>query len=274
VCAEPGARPRGPHRLVVDASGGVHVTNGNGTVTTYRPGAHGNAGPSSKLTINAGAARPWGLNFDPDGNLVVSDAAASRVDSFAATATGSTAPIVVLSGTPPVLSSPTGLDLDLAGAVFVANCASNTVSEYASGSSGNAAPLATITGVDTGLSTPYFLSELPPPPAPRVKVTTARRQSRKRILRGGVTLELRASGRLAFRSQPITLTARVRANGHIVAAAKTTALRPGHATLVLIPNRRAAHIVRSSHVAAITVVVTIRGGAGRQTHRLTIRLTR
>jgi sugar lactone lactonase YvrE len=72
------SQPRG---IVVDASGALHVTNGNGTVTTYRPGAHGNAAPSGKLTINAGAARPWGLNFDPDGNLVVSDAAASRVDS-------------------------------------------------------------------------------------------------------------------------------------------------------------------------------------------------
>jgi sugar lactone lactonase YvrE len=154
------SQPRG---ILVDASGALHVTNGNGTVTTYRLGAHGNAAPSSKLTINAGAGRPWGLNFDPDGNLVVSDAAASRIGSFAATATGSIAPLLVLSGTPPALSSPTGLDLDLAGDLFVANRASNTVSEYPPGSSGNAAPLATITGADTGLSTPYFLSELPHP---------------------------------------------------------------------------------------------------------------
>ncbi|HEX3830484.1 MAG TPA: hypothetical protein VHW04_00865 [Solirubrobacteraceae bacterium] len=130
-----------------------------------------------------------------------------------------------------------------------------------------------IAGTTTGLLTPSFLSELPPPPPPRVNVTTARRQSRKRILRGGITLTLRASGTLAFRSRPITLTARARANGHIVAAARTTALRPGHATLVLIPNRRAAHIVHSSHAAAIKVIVTIRGGAGRQTHRLTVRLS-
>ncbi len=265
------SQPRG---IVVDAAGALHVTNGNGTVTTYRPGASGNAAPSGKLTINAGAARPWGLNFDPDGNLVVADAAASRVDSFAATATGTTAPLRVLSGTPPALSSPTGLDLDLTGDIFVANRASNTVTEYAPRSGGNAAPLATITGADTGLSAPYFLSELPPPPAPRVNVTTARRQSRKRILRGGITLALRASGTLAFRSQPITLTARAGANGHTLAATRATVLRPGQATLVLIPNRHAAHLVHSAHVSAITVVVTIRGGAGRQTHRLTVRLTR
>lgn len=265
------SQPRG---IVVDASGALHVTNGNGTVTTYRPGAHGNAAPSSKLTINAGTARPWGLNFDPDGNLVVSDAAASRVDSFAATATGSPAPLRVLSGTPPALSSPTGLDLDLAGDIFVANRASNTVSEYPPASSGNAAPLATITGADTGLSTPYFLSELPPPPAPRLNVTTARRQSRKRILRGGITLELRASGALAFHSQPITLTATARANGHTIAAARATPLRPGRTKLLLIPVRRAAHTLQSSRVRVITAIITIRGGAGKQVRRLTIRLTR
>ncbi len=90
----------------------------------------------------------------------------------------------------------------------------------------------------------------------------------------GVILQLTASGTLAFRSQPITLSATARANRHTLAATRSTALRPGHATLVLIPTRRAARIVHSAHVAAITVIITIRGGAGRQIRRLTIRLTR
>jgi hypothetical protein len=263
-----------PAGVVVDASGALRVSDGNGTVNTYRAGANGNAAPVSRLTISGGAARPFGLNFDPSGNLVVADAAGAQVDTFAASAAGSAPPLSLLSGTPPALASPVGLDLDVFGDIFVANRASNTISEYPPQSHGSASPLAMIAGTSTGLLTPSFLSELPPPPPPRVNVTTARRQSRKRILRGGITLKLRASGTLAFRSRPITLTARARANGHIVAAARTTALRPGHATLVLIPNRRAAHIVHSSHAAAIKVIVTIRGGAGRQTHRLTVRLTR
>ncbi|MGH2893419.1 MAG: choice-of-anchor Q domain-containing protein [Solirubrobacteraceae bacterium] len=252
----------------------LHVTNGNGTVTTDRAGAHGNVAPASRLTLNAGAARPYGLNFDTDGNLVVADSAASRVDTFAAAATGSTAPLRVLSGTPPALSSPVGLDLDLSGDIFVANRASNSLSEYAPGASGGTLPLATIAGADTGLSTPFFLSELPPPPAPRVDVTTGRRQSRKRIKRGGITLALTASGTRAFRSQPIILTATARANRHTIAAVRATPLRPGHAKLLLIPGRHAAHVLRSARVHEVTVVITIRGGAGKQVRRLTIRLTR
>ena len=204
----------------------------------------------------------------------MADSAASRVDTFAATATESKAPLRILTGAAPALSGPVGLDLDLAGDIFVANRAGNTVSEYPPGSGGTTAPLATIAGPDTGLSTPNFLSELPPPPAPRVHVTTARRQSRTRILRGGIALQVRASGARAFRSQPITLSAVVRLHGHTVAAARTTSLRPGRAALVLVPTRRAAHILHSVHPAAITVLIPIRGGAGTQVHRLTIRLTR
>jgi hypothetical protein len=263
-----------PHGIVVDSSGALRVTNNNATITTYLPGVHGNVAPARRLTINAGAARPWGLNFDPSGSLVVADSAASRVDSFAATATGSAAPLRVLSGTPPALSGPVGLDLDLAGDVFVANRASNSVSEYAPGSSGTATPLATIAGADTGLSAPFFLSELPPPPAPRVRVATAPRQSRRRIMRGGITLNVRASGPLAFHSHPITLTASARTNGHTIAAVRTMLLRPGHVRLLLIPNRRTAHFLRSSRVRALTALITIRGGAGKQVRRLTIKLTR
>ena len=265
------SQPRG---IVLDPSGALRVSNGNGTITTYRPGAHGNAAPLSRLTINAGAARPYGLNFDPAGNLLVADAAASRVDGFPAAATGSSPPLSVLSGTPPALSSPVGLDLDISGDIFLANRASNTVSEYAPGSKGTAVPIATIAGADTGLSTPYFLSELPPPPAPRVSLATARRESRKRIMRSGITLEVRASGTLAFRSQPITLTATARANGLTIATVRTTALRPGQARLVLVPTRRAAHVLRSSRARAITAIITIRGGAGGQIRHLTIKLTR
>jgi hypothetical protein len=263
-----------PRGIVVDSAGALRVTNGNGTVTTYAPGAHGNVAPAGKLTINAGAGRPWGLNFDPAGNLVVADSAASRVDTFSAAATGSKAPLSVLTGAPPALNAPVGLDLDLAGDVYVANRAGNSLSEYAPGASGTAAPLATIIGADTGLSTPSFLSELPPPPAPRVRLATARRQSRRQVLRGGITLNVRASGTVAFRSQPITLTANIRAHGHVIAKLKATPLRPGHATLLLVPNRRAARLVHSSRVRALTASITIRGGAGAQVRRLTITLTR
>jgi hypothetical protein len=120
---------------------------------------------------------------------------------------------------------------------------------------------------DTRMSTP-------PPPAPRVRLATAQRQSRRRIMRGGITLNVRASGTLAFHSHPITLTASARANGHTIAAVRTMLLRPGHVRLLLIPNRRTAHFLSSSRVRALTAVITIRGCAGKQVRRLTITLTR
>ena len=159
------AKLSAPRGIVLDASGALRSTNGNGTVTTYGSGAHGNVAPVSGLTITGGAARAYGLNFGPSGNLVVADAAASRVDTFATAATGSSAPLRVLSGTPPALSGPVGLDLDLSGDSFVANRASNTVSEYPPGSSGTAAPLATITGADTGPVLPLRAGRHHPPRA-------------------------------------------------------------------------------------------------------------
>jgi hypothetical protein len=85
---------------------------------------------------------------------------------------------------------------------------------------------------------------------------------------------VRASGTLAFRSQLITFTATARAKHHILAALKTTPLRPGHVRLLLVPTRRAVRTLRGSRLRALTVIITIRGGAGTQVRRLPIRLTR
>jgi hypothetical protein len=72
----------------------------------------------------------------------------------------------------------------------------------------------------------------------------------------------------------MALSATARANRLTIAAARATPLRPGRVTLLLIPGRHAAHVPRSVRVHAITVAVTVRGGAGKQVRRLTIKLTR
>ncbi len=205
---------------------------------------------------------------------MVADAAASQVDTFAGSAAGPAPPLSLLSGTAPAMAAPVGLDLDVFGDIFVANWFSNTVSEYPPHSHGSPSPLAMITGNSTGLSRPSFLSELPPPPAPRLKIATARRQSRRRIARGGITLKVRASGRRAFRSRPITLTATARGGAHRIAAARATQLRPGHVSLLLIPAKQAGRWLRSPRLDRLTATITIRGGAGPEIRRLTIRLTR
>jgi hypothetical protein len=143
-----------PAGIVVDASGALRVSNGNGTITTYPAGANGNVAPVSRLTISRGAARPFGVSFDPSGDLLVADAAGAQVDTFAASAAGSAPPLSLPSGTPPAPASPVGLDLDVFGDIFVPNRASNTISEYSPQIHGSSSPLAMIAGPSTGLETP------------------------------------------------------------------------------------------------------------------------
>ena len=208
-----------PRGIILDPSGALRVSDANGTVNTYAPGANGNVAPLGRLSINGGKGRPYGLSFDPQGDLVLADAAAARADTFAATALGSASPLSVLSGARPGLKSPVGLDLDVSGDVFVSNHGTSTVSEYSPASAGAAVPLATIAGPDTGLSSPFYLSELPPPPAPRVRASTAHRQSRNHLVRSGITVQVRAWGKMAFRSEPVTIAGHALARGRTIARA-------------------------------------------------------
>jgi hypothetical protein len=261
-----------PHGIVIDPGGDLRVTNANGTVTTYRAQASGNVAPISRLN-NGVLKAPRGLNFDPAGRLLVADASARQVDTFASSATGHTQPLSVLIGAQPGLSAPTGLDLDQAGNLFVTDSAANSVIEYPPSSSGTAPPLANIAGTHTGLAAPGFLSELPPTPAPRLRVSTSKRQSRTRILGNGIALRLRASGSMAFRGQPVLISAVARMRGLSIATAKVTQLRPGRSTLRLLDTRRAASALRRHRRRVITVTINTRDGAGTQTDRVSITCT-
>jgi hypothetical protein len=258
-----------PHGVVIDPDGHLRVSTANGTVNTYAADATGNVAPLSRVT--GGALRnPQGLNFDRAGRLVVASPGLGRVDTFAANAAARAQPLSVLTGTPP-LQAPTGLDLDEPGNIFVADTATNRMLEFGAGSSGAAAPVATIAGPETGLSSPAFLSELPPTPAPQVRLSTRRRVSRKQVLAGGIVLRLRAAGTLAFRGEPVLVSAVARVRRATIAVARATPLRPGRAVLRLVQTRRARAALRRHRVNVVVVTLTIRDGAGKQTRRVTIR---
>jgi hypothetical protein len=260
------SQPRG---LVIDQNGNLRVTNGNGTIETFAPHANGNVAPTSRILPGTrnGLTSPQGLNVDGAGNLVVADAGASRVATFGGGATGAATPLSLLTGG---MTKPTGLDLDSFGNVFVTDNAANTIDEFAAGSTGSAAPIARIGGSLTGLVGPAFLSELPPPPAPQVGVSTRRLGSRRLLLRGGIALRVRASGRLAFRAEPLTVSAVARVGHRSWATARALPLRPGTLTLRLVTTRAAARLLRRHHHTPIAVIVTIRGGFGSQRSRLTV----
>ena len=106
-----------PHGIVIDPQGNVRVTNANGTIDTFAANAKGNVAPISRQS-GGSLQNPQGLNFDPAGQLVVADAGAHRVDTFAANAATGAQPLGALTGAP-ALQTPSGLDLDEPGHIFV-----------------------------------------------------------------------------------------------------------------------------------------------------------
>ncbi len=270
----PNARLSHPHGLVFDPSGRLRLSTDGRTINTYGPEANGNVDPTARLKLGQNT-NPEGFNFDPAGNLVVADAAGGRILTFAGNAVGAASPSSTPPVPPPGSAKPIGLDLDLPGDLFVADSASNSIDEFPPGWSGTSAPLSVISGPDTGLAAPAFLSELPPPPVPGVRLTTQKSQPRKRVLSRGIAIGGNASGRMAFRDRPVTLAAVARIRGLIIAKAKARPLRPGKIKVALLNTKDAARIIRARRPpATITVTVTIRGGAGTQNRALTIICTR
>jgi streptogramin lyase len=257
-----------PSGIVIDPDGNVRVTD-SGSVLTFAPGVTGNVAPLHQLKSTALKA-PHGLNFDPAGDMLVAAAGTHEALTFAPGAAGTVQPVSTLKGASPGLSAPTGLDLDVSGDLFVADTAANSVLEFAPTAAGQARPVATVSGSDTGLSSPAFLSELPPTPAPRLRVSVLRRQSRKRILANGVLLRVSASGSMAFRGQAVPISAVARVGRSVIASAKATPLRSGRLTLHLQTSRRADVWLRRHHRQLITVAITVRGDAGTQRHHLSI----
>jgi sugar lactone lactonase YvrE len=257
-----------PSGIVIDPDGNVRVTD-SGSVLTFTPGATGNVAPLHQLKYSA-LKTPHGLNFDAAGGMLVAAAGTHEALTFAPGATGTVQPVSTLKGASPGLKAPTGLDLDVSGDLFVADTAANSVFEFPSTATGQARSLATIAGADTGLSSPAFLSELPPTPAPRLRVSVLRHQSRKRILANGVMLRISASRSMAFRGQAVPISAVARLGRSLIASAAATPLRPGRMTLHLQTSRRADVRLRRRHRQFITVAITVGGDAGIQHQRLTI----
>jgi streptogramin lyase len=260
-----------PHGIVIDPQGNIRVTNANRAIETFSANAKGNVAPLQRLA-GGSLQNPQGLNFDPAGQLVVADAGAHRVGTFAPNASGTAHPLSALTGAP-ALQAPTGLDLDEPGHIFVADSAANSVFEYPAASSGGQAPLATIAGPGTGLSAPALLSELPPTPAPRLRVSAHRRSSRREILIHGIALQVKARNSMAFRGERVRLSASARVARATIASARPIWLRPGSVTVRLVQSLRAATALRRHHRTPIVITVTLRDGSGIQRRHLTITCT-
>jgi streptogramin lyase len=71
-----------PRGIVIDPASALRVDDANRSVNTYPAGASGNVAPLSSLVVRLTTTQPYGLNFDPNGNLLVADAANAASISF------------------------------------------------------------------------------------------------------------------------------------------------------------------------------------------------
>lgn len=139
------------------ASGAINIYDGASTLPT------GAIAPTRQLAgSNTQLGEPFGLQIDPAGRLVVSNAAPTpsiTIYSNAAGVTGNTPPAAVISGSNTLLSGPTQITINTAatgGELFVADPFGGHVPVFASVStlSGtqNIAPTREIVGSNTTLS--------------------------------------------------------------------------------------------------------------------------
>lgn len=116
---------------------------------------------SSTVGTTTGSTRPnIGSGHPAFGMLAVSNQT-NAVLTFAAGASGNTAPVTDITGAATDLDNPTGVGFDRQGKLYVANAGSASITIYAPKATGNAAPVVTIAGANTTLSSPIGLAVTP-----------------------------------------------------------------------------------------------------------------
>jgi sugar lactone lactonase YvrE len=144
-----------PAGLALDSAGELYVADSGfnlsgfpGDVQVFASGASGNV--ASIRTIagsNTGFAEPFGLAFDPFGNLYVTNVLGNSVEMFRANASGNVAPVRTIAGANTQLDQPSAIAIDAAGFIYVGTqsvAATASILVFAPGSNGNVAPIQSI----------------------------------------------------------------------------------------------------------------------------------
>jgi sugar lactone lactonase YvrE len=160
-----------PEDIVLDGADKMYVSNcgafcggtSSGSITIY-PAlgmSTGNLNESPSATIQGGSTgldSPVGIDFDPGGNLYVTNSKATNggsITKYSAAsliAGGNVAPAAEIAGANTELSQPYGLAVDSSGMIYAVNNFSQTVTVYAAGSNGDVAPIVYLAGPNTGLN--------------------------------------------------------------------------------------------------------------------------
>ena len=174
--AAPIARIAGPairllsvNRIAVDSAGQIYVAievvdidSQPAGILIYPPGTNGNVAPSATIGgVESEIQNPWGIALDPQGDILVAEAATDkkgRVLIFAPGTQGEAKPRFVLQDTDERLIAPTAIAVDSGGIIYVTNGEGHTmdgasISVFKVARSDSSAPalVASIKGLKTGL---------------------------------------------------------------------------------------------------------------------------
>jgi sugar lactone lactonase YvrE len=157
----------GPAGIAFDANGNLWIANYTGSTvvefTENQFATSGSRAPTVTLSATNGSLDgPFGLVFDTEGNLWVTNRNANTVVGFGAsqlTASGSPTPTVTLSASGGSLAGPSGVAFDASGNLWVVNDVDRSVVEFGASqltATGAPIPVATIGGL--GPSGPIALA--------------------------------------------------------------------------------------------------------------------
>ena len=154
LVAGPNGAESTPQGIAFDSAGNLFEVNTDvGTASVYAPGQ---TTPTRKF-FEAQPLYPCnltGIAVDSAGHAFISDLCNNAILEFPANASGSTTPLITLSGGGSGLSSPRQIAIDYANNLYVANSGNNTITIYGNGLLGNGTPTATIAGSNTHIATP------------------------------------------------------------------------------------------------------------------------
>ena len=145
--------------LAVDTAGNLYISASNATTTpaiyeilVYAPAAIGSATPTSTVTSASLTTPATSIAVDATGEVYA--LTGNSISVFAASATGTSTPVRLITGSLTLLNSPSSIAVDSAQNIYVANTNGNNVLVFSSTATGNVAPAGILSGAATGIGTP------------------------------------------------------------------------------------------------------------------------
>jgi hypothetical protein len=131
--------------VALDSTGNIYVDEPS-VVKVFAPNANGAATPIRTFS-NAGIKNPKGIALDASNRVYIANYGADSITVFAAGASGSVAPIRMLTGPATTIAFPIGISVDVAGNAYLAERTGKFL-VFGPSQNGNVAPIRTVTDAE------------------------------------------------------------------------------------------------------------------------------